>query len=286
MSLPDEPEAWLEREGQEHILQGNCSIGRAALNTLVLDSVKVSRLHAIVHSERGGAFWLVDLGSSNGTFLNKRRIHEPARLRDHDQITIGGNAFTFRQARGPFDKPKSTAPPLTLQEGIENVPCWLLVADIKSFTSLSRKLASDKLANLVSSWLATCKDIIETHNGILNKYLGDGVLAYWPDEESAAKNILGLITALKQAQVREPEFRFVVHFGLVAIGGVSSIREETIMGSEVNLVFRLEHLAASLGEGCGLSDTARAKLGDLTAARYLGNYELKGFEGKRAFFAV
>src|SRR5215468_2954930 len=143
MSLPEEPEAWLEREDQQHILENNCSIGRATLNTLVVDSAKVSRLHAIIHSERAGAFWLVDLGSSNGTFLNKRRIHEPIRLRDCDQITIGGNRFTFRQSRDPTDRPRSTAPVRTLQEDIEDVPCWLLVADIKNFTPLSRELLSD-----------------------------------------------------------------------------------------------------------------------------------------------
>src|SRR5215470_3938650 len=120
MSLSEEPEAWLEGQGQEHLLQGNCSIGRAALNTLVLESAKASRLHALVHSEREGAFWLVDLASSNGTFLNGRRIHEPTRLRDRDQITIGGDSFTFRQSRDPFDKPRSTGPPLTLPEKIED----------------------------------------------------------------------------------------------------------------------------------------------------------------------
>jgi pSer/pThr/pTyr-binding forkhead associated (FHA) protein len=102
MSLAEEPEAWLEREDQHHILEGSCSIGRAALNTLVVDSAKVSRLHAIIHSERAGAFWLIDLGSSNGTFLNKRRIHEPVRLRDCDQITIGGNTFIFSSSARSF----------------------------------------------------------------------------------------------------------------------------------------------------------------------------------------
>ena len=58
------------------------------------------------------------------------------------------------------------------------------------------------------------------------------------------------------------------------------------MGSEVNLVFRLEKLLASLGEPSGVSDAVHAKLGDLVAARYLGDYELKGFEGKRGLFAV
>jgi adenylate cyclase len=286
MSLPEEPEAWLERGDQQHILQGSCSIGRATLNTLIVDSAKVSRLHAIIHSERTGVFWLVDLGSSNGTFLNKRRIHEPTRLRDCDQITIGGNIFTFRRSRDPSERRRSTAPVLTLQEQIEEVPCWLLVADIKNFTPLTRELLSEKLAALVSSWLATCKDIIEKHDGTVNKYLGDGLLAYWPDEEGTAKNMLALITALKQVQTSGPEFRFILHFGAVAIGGVSAVREETLIGSEVNLVFRLEKLMASLGEPCGISDSVHAKLGGLLASRLLGEYELKGFEMKRALFAV
>jgi adenylate cyclase len=286
MGLADESEAWLEREGQEHVLQGNCSIGRAALNTIVLESAKVSRLHAIIHSERAGAFWLVDLGSSNGTFLNKRRIHEPVQLRDNDQITVGGNAFTFRQARDTSDRPKSTAPPLTLREAIEDVPCWLLVADIKNFTELSRKLVSGKLATLVSSWLATCKQIIEKHGGMVNKYLGDGILAYWPDNECDATDIVAVIAALKKEQSRSPGFRFVLHFGLVAIGGVSSAKEETLIGSEVNLVFRLEKLAGSLGEECAVSNAAHVKVGQMLTTRYLGDYELKGFEGKRSLFAV
>ena len=286
MSLQEQPKAWLEREDQQHILEGSCSIGRARLNTLVVDSGKVSRLHAIIHCEQASAFWLVDLGSSNGTFLNKRRIHEPTRLRDCDQITIGGNAFIFRQSRDPSDRPKSTAPVLTLQEQVEEIPCWLLVADIKNFTPLTRELLSDKLAVLVSSWLATCKDIIEKHGGTVNKYLGDGILAYWPDEQATATKIVAVIAALKQAQTWGPEFRFIVHFGSVAIGGVSGIREETIMGIEVNLVFRLEKLLASLGEPCGISDAAHAKLQQLTTCRALGDYELKGFEGKRGLFAV
>ena len=173
-----------------------------------------------------------------------------------------------------------------MREQIEDVPCYLLVADIQNFTPLSRELLSAKLAVLVSSWLATCKDIIEKHGGIVNKYLGDGMLAYWPEEECTAKNVVAAIVALKLAQTRGPDFRFIMHFGSVGIGGVPVVREETLMGSDVNLVFRLEKLLASLGEPCGISDAAHAKLKDLLPSRPLGDYELKGFEGKRSLFAV
>src|SRR5713101_2891366 len=134
MSL-QEHEAWLEHAGEQRRLEGNCSIGRAGLNTIVVDSPKVSRLHSIIHLEENGAFWLIDLGSSNGTFLNKRRIHEPVRLHDCDEINVGGKAFVFRQ---PRDKPSADLKAgalATLQE-VENVDCWLLVADIKDFTPL------------------------------------------------------------------------------------------------------------------------------------------------------
>src|SRR3954447_25636166 len=90
-----EPQAWLEHDRQQYVLHGSCSLGRAALNTIVLDLPKVSRLHAVVQLEDPGDFWLIDLGSSNGTFLNKRRIREPVRLHDRDLISIGDALFHF-----------------------------------------------------------------------------------------------------------------------------------------------------------------------------------------------
>ena len=62
--------------------------------------------------------------------------------------------------------------------------------------------------------------------------------------------------------------------------------EESLMGGEVNLIFRLEKLASSLGESCCLSEAAKIKLGELIPVRSLGEFELKGFEGKCAFFAL
>ena len=62
--------------------------------------------------------------------------------------------------------------------------------------------------------------------------------------------------------------------------------EESLMGKEVNLIFRLENLASSLGEPCGLSGPAHVKLANLIPSRSLGEHELKGFEGKCAVFAV
>src|SRR5438105_12272109 len=125
---PAKQGAWLEGTGEKIAILGDCSIGRTPKNTIVLDSQKVSRRHAIINVQNIGEFWLIDLGSSNGTFLNKRRIHQPLRLCDRDQILIGDSVFTFRQPENITDDSRTTFVARTIRE-VENVPCWLVVAD-------------------------------------------------------------------------------------------------------------------------------------------------------------
>ena len=107
--MTDEQGAWLEAtDGKRLPIQGNLSIGRSPKNALVLDSPKISRRHGIVNVQNVGEFWLIDLGSSNGTFLNKRRVHQPVRLSDLDQLIIGDYVFTFRQPIEVTDEYQST----------------------------------------------------------------------------------------------------------------------------------------------------------------------------------
>jgi adenylate cyclase len=282
----DNPEgAWLETGWSKFPLHGGCSIGRSPKNAVVLDSPKVSRRHAIINVQNVGEFWLIDLGSSNGTFLNKRRIHQPLRLSDCDQILIGDSIFTFRQPEHLTDDVRTTFIECTIRE-IENVPCWLLVADIENFTPLSHSLTSDKLAELIGGWVATCKEIIEAQRGMIDKYLGDGFLAYWRESEDGAKHVADALGQLKQAQAKNaPRFRLALHHGLVAIGGVPSMGEESLMGKDVNFVFRMEKLAGSLGILLLTSAAGKAKLDGLMKCEPAGAHELKGFDGNHEFFS-
>jgi len=284
--MPDEQGAWLEAGDQKLIpIHGNLSIGRSARNGLVIESQKVSRRHAIINVQNVGEFWLIDLGSSNGTFLNKRRVHQPVRLCNQDQVIIGDNVFVFRQPLDIDNEYQTTYAERTIRE-IANVPCWLLVADIENFTPLSRSLTSDRLAEVIGGWVATCKEIIEAENGMIDKYLGDGFFAYWREDENAAKNVAAAMEKLKEAQAKnEPRFRLALHFGMVAIGGVPSMGEESLMGKDVNFVFRMEKLAGSLGILVLTSAAGKEKLGGLLKAEPAGGHELKGFEGKHEFFS-
>src|SRR5205085_12464739 len=127
----------------------------------------------------------------------------------------------------------------------------------------------------------------EEHHGLINKYLGDGFLAYWPDEEDSAKILARMLSALKAVQARqEPRFRIALHFGLVAVGGMESMGEESLMGKEVNFVFRMEKLAGSLGIGCLTSTAANNKLGTSINSNSVGAHQLKGFEGSHEFHSL
>ncbi len=278
--------AWLEASDSKKIqLEGGLTIGRSPKNVLILDSQKVSRRHAVINVQNIGEFWLIDLGSSNGTFLNGRRLHQPVRLCDHDQVIIGDRLFIFHQPEEITDDYRTTFAERTIRE-IANVPCWLLVADIENFTPLSRSLTNDRLATLIGGWVATCKEIIEANNGMIDKYLGDGFLAYWRGDPATTKAIAATLAQLKEAQSKnEPRFRLALHFGFVAIGGVPSMGEESLMGKEVNFVFRMEKLAGSLKISVLTSTAGKDKLGPLIKTEPAGAHELKGFEGKHEFFS-
>jgi hypothetical protein len=71
------------------------SIGRGLSNDIIVEDSRVSRHHAQLRY-RNRQFWLADLGSTNGTFLNGERVSESA-LKDGDSISLGGLELTFRE---------------------------------------------------------------------------------------------------------------------------------------------------------------------------------------------
>jgi adenylate cyclase len=77
------------------VLHDRVAIGRHYENDVVVADREVSKRHAVVERLQDGGFVLRDLGSSNGTFVNGRRV-EALKLRDGDEIRLGTSRIVFR----------------------------------------------------------------------------------------------------------------------------------------------------------------------------------------------
>ena len=81
--------------GWSHPVGDEITLGRAAGCAIVVDDTYVSQLHARVF-RRDGQLLVEDLGSTNGTYLNRQRVTAPAVLRRGDRLQVGATIFEVR----------------------------------------------------------------------------------------------------------------------------------------------------------------------------------------------
>ena len=275
---------WLESpNGQRTLLRETCQIGRGPNNTLTLPSEKISRRHAMIHEQGQNEFWLIDLGSANGTYLNGRRVSQPTKLHDSDVIAVGDHRFQFfhpEQSR-PTEIDSANK---TIQE-IRNLTLWLLVADVEGATELAKRASDDQAARVMGRWLAECKQVIDDNDGTINKFLGDGFFAYWTESEGRAAVVARTLEHFKKMQEKgDPRFRTVLHYGKVFVGGGATMGEESLIGTEVNFLFRVEKVAARLGVLRFISEAAHKEISSQLQTQLAGRHAVPSFEGEFVFF--
>jgi adenylate cyclase len=281
--------AWLDVGDQHFPLVGKTfSLGRAKGNNVVFGSAKVSRRHALVHAQGGFEFSLVDLGSSNGTHLNGRRVIQPVGLQDGDVIQIGEQSLTFRleMSAETDDQIYMTEAQLTVRD-ISELTCWFLLLDIENFVTLTGEVPSEDLARMVGVWLAECQRIIEENGGTISKFLGDGLLAYWNVQLCPREKVSQAVTALQSLQSRrQPTFRWALHYGKAVFGAAAAAGELSALGQDLNFLFRMERLAAAQRFPHLLSEAARREITGEANSNPVGVFPLKGFEGEFPFYSL
>jgi len=282
------PLGWLvNSRGEKIIIRGSCRLGRShTCDVCLREDLKVSKRHAVIQQQEGRQFWLVDYGSTNGTYLNDHRLMHPTRLKPGDKFRVGTQLFEFQQA---VDAARTEETDFLTRGTLGEIApqtCWLLVADIIDSTALVQRLPPEELPVVTGRWLADCQQVIEDHGGRINQFMGDGYFAFWRHREALETDICRAVQALQQLEQKSKiDFRVVVHVGSVILGGMAVGEEEHISGAEVHFVFRIEKLAVSLGEHRLLSQASADRLGSLLTVKSVGQHPLKGFPSEYPFYS-
>ncbi|CAN5508041.1 hypothetical protein BH09VER1_BH09VER1_54040 [soil metagenome] len=280
------------------------TIGRSRDNSVSLHfSPHVSRQHAIIRCHNAFQFQIMDLGSRNGTFVNGRRVITPTILNHGAVIRITNNELIFEQ----FENASSddAAYDVTLATGSDtkdqNAIVAVMVCDIRGFSTMSEIMPEEELARTLGEWFRDVGNIVHENNGTVDKFIGDAVLAYWPQDtkdgqesRSALSSAMKLIESAAKRHWPGPEqkpFRIAVamHHGIVTCGniGIDAQRDATIIGDTVNTVFRIEGLMKQLNQKVAASQDFLNNLPEQTVAfNDLGEHQLKGKNQAVRLFGV
>jgi adenylate cyclase len=251
-----------------HDLEDFNLIGRSQDATIRLVDSGISRQHATIRRE-GQLFWVTDLGSANGSYVNDVAISTARALRSGDRVQFGNSQFWFYQ-----DDPQMNAAymPGTSTQGMltqviktnalpmKTLEATLLVGDLKDFTNLSAQLSAEEVAALLREWYADCETILKPRGAIIDKFMGDGVFAYWPksDDKSVARAAECAQLLSDAEATQSPRRKWVqdnlgitvqchvgLHLGEVALGAMGR-GVNTAVGEAVNVTFRIEALTRRL----------------------------------------
>jgi len=164
----------------------------------------------------------------------------------------------------------------------------ILFSDIRSFTSLSEKMSPRETFSFINSYLKIMEPIARKHNGFIDKFMGDGIMAIFPDSPDEA--LLAAITmqsevfsynAYRKMKDEKPIAIGVgLHTGNLILGiiGGEKRMEGTVISDAVNSASRLESITKIFGAGIVLSEYSKnlLKNPDHYNFRSLGKIQVKG----------
>ncbi len=183
------------------------------------------------------------------------------------------------------------ADPGKLKLGGERKRMSVLFSDICGFTSISEGLSPEKLVELLNRYLNRMTEIVFEERGVLDKYIGDAVMAFWnaPLEqphhaECAVRTALKMQSVLDQMNINKDfgdvEIRIGVgiNTGDMVVGNVGGDMrfDYTVIGDNVNLGSRLEALTRQYKVGVILTESTKEELNSNILCRKLDKVAVKG----------
>jgi adenylate cyclase len=214
-----------------------------------------------------------------------------------------GRYIDPRVVEGLIDRPA-----LTAAEGQRRV-MTVLFCDLKGFTSLSEGMTPQGLVKVMNRYLSTMSEPIRTHRGIIDKYIGDGIMAYWGppfvDEADharlaclAAQEMIERIAPLREeipdllgvrgTPMEKCDFRIGIATGEALVGSIGSdvMMSYTVMGDVVNLASRLEGANRIYGTRNLVSERTIAAVGNDVEVREIDRVVVAGHSHSEVVFEI
>jgi adenylate cyclase len=192
--------------------------------------------------------------------------------------------------------------PETLQLGGEKRERSVLFSDVRNFTPIAERLNPEELVELLNVYLSDMTDIVFAHDGMLDKYIGDGVMAVWgaPIAQSdhaarACRAALAMVDALGDLNTRcaargwpPLHIRIGLNSGPMVFGNMGSAGHLslTVMGDNVNLGARLEGINKLYGTTIIASEATATLAADVITVRELDLVRVKGKAQTSRIFEV
>ncbi|HSA82126.1 MAG TPA: adenylate/guanylate cyclase domain-containing protein, partial [Geminicoccaceae bacterium] len=230
-----------------------------------------------------------------------------SRLREIDQAAIAFNAMVRALRVFATYVPKQIVQSL-ISRGVavslasQSRETTVLFTDIVAFTERTTSWSAEQTAEFLNHHLGVLTACIEAGGGMVDKFIGDAVMALWnaiedqPDHPArAARTALAIAAAIRADNIgREVPVRVRIglHSGPVVVGniGTSTRMNYTVVGDTVNVAQRLEVLAKELRPDAEvailLSAATAAALPRGLAVTFLGRHQLRGRDDPTEVFAL
>ena len=286
------------------MLKDVLTVGRNPGNDLVLADEIVSRNHALIRRD-GERYFVIDQGSSNGTFLNGQPVGIATKLNSGDDISMGETVLSFYHQQAEEQAPIDVDTSEQTARVFAPVTLSIFVTDIRNYTTLSEQIPSEEFSQILSGWFNIAGRCIARHGGTIEHFRGDNVAAYWVSKpEDNCKNYI--VQAVKTAQEMVKEAKVLneeisarfpgkafnigcgVHMGKAVFGniGTDARRDFTILGDSVNVAFRIEGLCSTLKKEVLVSEAIKDAVTESFKFDDMGLHGLKGKAGKFRLFTL
>ncbi len=182
--------------------------------------------------------------------------------------------------------------PDALKLGGQKIEMTVLFSDIRGFTSMSEKMDPQELVHFLNEYLTEMTNIVYENEGVLDKYIGDAVMAFWgapkaqPNHaELACRTAFHMMRRLRELRagweqrgLPHLDIGVGINTGFMTVGNVGSKSrfDYTIIGDSVNLGSRLEATNKEYGTNIILSEATLLHLNDAFNVRFLDLIAVKG----------